>query len=75
MIRGDIVLLGLGIFTACAPPQLLSSPASADPLRLAWQGQAEGTLLLTTYLDKENITVKRPMFLRGAKGAIIRLRS
>ena len=50
---------------------LIALNISSEPRRVHWQGK--GTLMLSTYLDKEELTVKTPLILRGDEGVILKL--
>ncbi|MFL6797552.1 MAG: hypothetical protein ACJ8F3_09095 [Xanthobacteraceae bacterium] len=60
-------LADAGLCLANTRPRLLHQPR-----KLAWDGQ--GTLLLTTHLDREALPVRGPMLLGPDEGVIIKLR-
>ena len=43
---------------------------SSEPRRIDWGGQ--GTLMLSTYLDKEDSPVNNPLIVRGDEGVIVK---
>jgi alpha-glucosidase len=50
---------------------LIALNISSEPRRVHWEGK--GTLMLSTYLDKEELAVKTPLILRGDEGVILKL--
>jgi alpha-glucosidase len=44
-----------------------------EPRKLEWRG--EGAIVLSTYLDRENILVRAPLLLRADEGLIIKIAS
>jgi alpha-glucosidase len=50
---------------------LIALNLSSEPRRVDWEGK--GTLMLSTYLDKEDIPAKSPLILRGDEGIIVKI--
>jgi hypothetical protein len=60
-----------GFYSLALPPSHRALNTLEDPRRV--EENAQGTLLLSTHLDKEERPVRTPFLLRGAEGVIIKL--